>query len=1120
MLSSPGDSAAISLPEIFSWIPVVGASSYRVKLGTDSSFTSLLWWTISSTPSVVIPQGITGLGSGATAYWSVSAVDAAGNEGTFGAPRSFTVGTSQQPPGGTSLVSPPDGATATASLVTFAWQPAPGATSYDFTYSLSPGFPASSNATWALSGLTKTTAVVGLPPAVQTIYWKVTPRNSAGTGPTSPVFSFAYQNQGVPVAYVDLFQPSVGVTIPRTALIAAQARIFGTFSGTVTGYWTVDGTSGGSFSKSMTPSRGTVVNSGPLPTGTTGTHSVQCVLISPASMVSAPVSYAVSDLYPGPAASIHISVSPANLYADGASQATISAMVLDSQGILVTGESGRAVTASVSGSGSVAPMFGQFSNGQWLTTYTAGHDPGQAQITIGSTGLSPAVLTVNLWPAPLAALKNGAMESLNDLAGLKVELPPYSGMIPVFPSYEVEAARSFVDNATIADTAALSRLTLSARYLKRVFHYDPAICPTACGGAGNPGALGLADDFVSNSIGAMLVSVAVVRTLSKIQQSLSAYQRVLFNGTLNSCIKLVLDYIDKTFTAVLNRDPSLTPQDQAAFREVKTYVFGYLNTQLDAGMGLLSLASSASVRHPLVAFLVGGHYVGMETQQTLARAVSHCSQPAGNTYEEAVTAGNVAYQDAAEAAWGADASSRAWKQAGDNLGLAAAATALIGAATGTTAVLGLTALAVQGASGLAYVKGGGDGLLGYMAVPAHAASGIDAIFGGASSISVTAPASALKGTEGSSPGSSTVGTWTRLLQTEATTQEGYEVVARQVSLAVGNDDTAEVLELLPDLIAVSDSLDLKSHLAESPMTAAAAEAWSTVAGFDSTMTSLWLELGNARYARLQLALAVSEYLAGSRDPVRKQQTIDACSAAITGNAAETEMLRSNVTALFTTAALPLIRMTAVDVPESVAVGVPFVVTSTWANLGAGNSTAGFAKMTPDSSFVFLGADSVATGFLDPGDGVAVQWTLVARRTNASDSLEAVNTYVQLMSGGEDALGETRTIPIRVHLGTVTGTNEQIHPPVHDDLVIAPNPGSRDVLISFRLDLGARTKIQVFDLLGRLVDVLWDGDLGAGLHTFYWDGRGSVSGETASGIFFVRVTRPGTTITRKLVLIDR
>lgn len=81
----------------------------------------------------------------------------------------------------------------------------------------------------------------------------------------------------------------------------------------------------------------------------------------------------------------------------------------------------------------------------------------------------------------------------------------------------------------------------------------------------------------------------------------------------------------------------------------------------------------------------------------------------------------------------------------------------------------------------------------------------------------------------------------------------------------------------------------------------------------------------------------------------------------------------------------------------------------------------------------------------------------------------------------------------------------------------PNPSTGSVEISFRLPEAGPVRLIVADVAGRQVAVLHDGPMGAGSHTFRWDGR-SVGGKQAlSGVYFYSLTAGSRTLTQRVVL---
>lgn len=105
----------------------------------------------------------------------------------------------------------------------------------------------------------------------------------------------------------------------------------------------------------------------------------------------------------------------------------------------------------------------------------------------------------------------------------------------------------------------------------------------------------------------------------------------------------------------------------------------------------------------------------------------------------------------------------------------------------------------------------------------------------------------------------------------------------------------------------------------------------------------------------------------------------------------------------------------------------------------------------------------------------------------------------------------------VHFGAVSFTREAPPPPaalrLHQNY---PNPMNPATLFALDLPEAGAVRLDVFDVRGRLVAVVYDGPLEAGRHLIPWAGRG-VEGPLPGGVYLYRLTALGRTETRKLVI---
>jgi hypothetical protein len=82
----------------------------------------------------------------------------------------------------------------------------------------------------------------------------------------------------------------------------------------------------------------------------------------------------------------------------------------------------------------------------------------------------------------------------------------------------------------------------------------------------------------------------------------------------------------------------------------------------------------------------------------------------------------------------------------------------------------------------------------------------------------------------------------------------------------------------------------------------------------------------------------------------------------------------------------------------------------------------------------------------------------------------------------------------------------------------PNPFNSEIRIDFTLREKAPVKLEIYDLLGRLVQTLTDDTWEKGAHFLNWSGKDNGGRTVASGIYFVRFYGESFDFSRKLVLM--
>jgi len=87
--------------------------------------------------------------------------------------------------------------------------------------------------------------------------------------------------------------------------------------------------------------------------------------------------------------------------------------------------------------------------------------------------------------------------------------------------------------------------------------------------------------------------------------------------------------------------------------------------------------------------------------------------------------------------------------------------------------------------------------------------------------------------------------------------------------------------------------------------------------------------------------------------------------------------------------------------------------------------------------------------------------------------------------------------------------------LHDNY---PNPFNPTTTIEFSLPVPGHVELRIFDVAGRMILALVDGEMGAATHAVAWNGRDRSGRSVASGVYYYRLVTDGLTATRKMVLV--
>jgi predicted outer membrane repeat protein len=105
---------------------------------------------------------------------------------------------------------------------------------------------------------------------------------------------------------------------------------------------------------------------------------------------------------------------------------------------------------------------------------------------------------------------------------------------------------------------------------------------------------------------------------------------------------------------------------------------------------------------------------------------------------------------------------------------------------------------------------------------------------------------------------------------------------------------------------------------------------------------------------------------------------------------------------------------------------------------------------------------------------------------------------------------------RVYTSGVSAVGDAM-PKIMAIALIAPNPFNPRTTIHFDVGRTGLVQLGIYDVRGRLVKDLVTGTLVSGRHEVVWDGRDRRGRSAAAGVYFVRMTGEGKSLTSKMVL---
>lgn len=142
-------------------------------------------------------------------------------------------------------------------------------------------------------------------------------------------------------------------------------------------------------------------------------------------------------------------------------------------------------------------------------------------------------------------------------------------------------------------------------------------------------------------------------------------------------------------------------------------------------------------------------------------------------------------------------------------------------------------------------------------------------------------------------------------------------------------------------------------------------------------------------------------------------------------------------------------------------------------------------------------------------------------SSIADGNPAVKVRFTLHSDGSTNFGGWNLDEVRVTAIDATVPTDVASAPAARRAVLypnVPNPYNPSTTLRFDLPAPATVDLSIYDTSGRQLRTLVHAALGAGMHTYLWDGRDAAGRHSASGIYLYRLTAAGRSQSRKMVLV--
>ena len=1118
---TPIDGAGIALPDYFSWAMPSGASKVLFEISDSPSFANVVGKGEAIHNYVLIPR----LTAGNVYYWHLKAIGE-GTESDWSETESFLVLASTSPPSSPERISPLDDETIGSNSVGFSWNQSPGATNYYLDISISPDFPVGSDKTWTVGPVHATGKLVEILPTNATLYWKVSAANSAGKGSPSTVGYFHVANAMVPLSSARIINPPDGMTVSQGGGSLANGLVTGCHAGAVTVDWLLDGIVFESYTYEM-DGKGFETESASVPTTDLGSHELTLRVTGPSTVTSPARSFTVVEREYGEP--YKISLVAIDHAMEMSSNTKLICCILDSSGRLVENDSGRGVTISLNGGGSVDPSEIVIKNGWGEGTYTSPTEVGSVTVTAGDGALIGDEIQISVEYAGLAVLKARAHAYLNRLGTLTWDSYASSSPNMKYPkSFDVSGARTFVDNCHAGDEQRLERLNLFLRLVDRAYYYNPDKNNTYPGDDKFVYGVQTAYDDVAQSAGHVSILVAgAANALDRIGQKVEWFNVC---SVVKSEIMEWLSHFIKKGVAKLVSDGGRRERIITGVGAISEMAQTYVDDPSSGGIAVL--LTDFGLRSSFGSLLVERNFV-QPLQEVMNDVVETLDDPSWEGGDDTRAILQTEYAIGRVGDFTADAHREYLStEAGYNLGFVKCVDTVLELGTVTTygllfklgiALTKSNELAIYLATALDCCKLADDAatmveLTTYQCILPY----YEPSLAGAPVADATTHGSA-NGLDDACGGDELPRLETNAaipmvlsLASEHTAQ--YEDLLRSLEWSIHESDTVGARTTLDSLYVSNRHLiDDRSNL-YGPIFAAYDHGRLTIAGLSDSLDSS----GNAGSLADSLKLELFEFsemwLSDSGDESTRLLALQHVGREVDTYKNFIDAMNGTILQLLTTPAVPSLVITNVQIPDRAFCGTTVSMSADIQNLGAGTAKSVSAIVQTDTSVVRSATSyEVNIDSIMAGAKVHVDWQLSFVSMNLPpDSVYSVP--LMFLAGGANALMDFKQVAVPLMKNPTTGVDPSKKTPKNSLVAVYPNPFNPVTTIVFSIPELTRVRLVVFDMVGRVVATIVDRQFEAGRYSVPWNGENVNGTGLSSGVYVLRLEAGDFVATHKLVLL--